>query len=127
MENARRKDITTFIARKLFPNVYHAEALVSRTATPVVSFTPFVMINILKILQLSVGKRKAVQHSVMNDEQLRDFSVFAIQEPHVWKAEGSLTVTPLSHTYWAKIIPTKQQDEKWAIRGRTGHPLVAAS
>jgi exonuclease III len=74
------------------------------------------MSNTLDILQLNVGKRSPVQLSLLNDEQLKDYGILAVQEPHAWKTDGTLIVAPLSHSNWTKIIPTTQADEGWGIR-----------
>lgn len=88
----------------------------SRIARTAGLLTLFIMTNTLQVFQLNVGKRDMVQQSVMNDEQLKKFSVIAIQEPHAWKSKGIVAVTPLRHTHWSKVLPTKQQGKGWAIR-----------
>jgi hypothetical protein len=50
------------------------------------------MSDTLKILQLNVRKQNPVQLSLMNDEQLKDYEVLAIQEPHAWKSGDTLMV-----------------------------------
>jgi hypothetical protein len=44
----------------------------------------------LQIFQLNVRKQRPVHESVMNDEQLKDFAVIAIQEPPARLASGKL-------------------------------------
>jgi hypothetical protein len=57
-----------------------------------------------------------VQQSLMNDEQLRDFGVLAITEPHVWKQGDTLITVPAGHSNWTRMIPTVQEEAGWAVR-----------
>ena len=52
----------------------------------------------------------------MNDEQLRDFEIIAIAEPHAWALNGKIFTSPQGHRYWIKILPTKSKDERWPLR-----------
>ena len=74
------------------------------------------MVNKLKILQLNVGKKEPVQHSLLNDIDLREHSVLAIQEPTVTTKDNILLTTPMDHREWAKITPTEQRQGRWAFR-----------
>jgi hypothetical protein len=42
----------------------------------------------LKILQLNVRKRREVQQSLLNDEELKDYAVLAVSEPYARLIEG---------------------------------------
>ena len=55
------------------------------------------MSKTLDILLLKTRKSPEVQHSLMNDETLRDFSIILTTEPHVVRAENGSLVTPLVH------------------------------
>ena len=57
-------------------------------------------------------------YSVINDENLRDFSVLLISEPHVWRDdEGRAISTPTAHNNWIKTEPTiSNTEERWAYR-----------
>jgi hypothetical protein len=57
-----------------------------------------------------------VQQSLMNDEELRDFGVLAITEPHVWKQEDTLVIAPIGYPNWTRMIPTVQEEGRWAVR-----------
>lgn len=57
-----------------------------------------------------------VQQSLMNDEELRDFGVLAITEPHIWKQGDTLVIVPMEHSNWTKMIPTVQEEGRWAVR-----------
>lgn len=70
----------------------------------------------LRILQLNVGKQDVVQHSLLNDEAIKDFGFLAILEPHSWKDGDTLIVAPMGHYNWTKFTPTVQHTGRWAIR-----------
>ena len=72
------------------------------------------MANTLKIFQLNAEKRKTVQESFMNDEQLKEFSALAISEPWIWRIDNELV--PKGYLNWMRIIPTVQAEERWVIR-----------
>src|SRR5690349_17089782 len=78
--------------------------------------TPSDMSRTLQILQLNVRKQSMVQQSLVNDEQLRDFGVLAITEPHVWKQGDTLAIVPMGHSNWTRLIPTVQEAGRWAVR-----------
>ena len=52
----------------------------------------------------------------MNDERPRDFGVLAITEPHVWKQGATLITVPTGHSNWTRMIPTAQDEGRWAVR-----------
>ena len=79
-------------------------------------FIPAEMSNTLQILQLNAGKRDTVMHSLMNDEQLKDFGVIIIAEPHAGTLNGRLFTSPQSHRHWTRFLPTKSKDGRWPIR-----------
>jgi hypothetical protein len=76
------------------------------------------MSRIFQMLQLNVGKREMVQLSLLNDDNLQDFSALAISEPYAWRnKESNATITiPAQHHNWTKMIPTTQRDSRWPIR-----------
>ena len=74
------------------------------------------MDSTFSILQLNVGKRQTVQQSLLNDENLKQYSALAVLEPHVWRVEQELRIVPLHHRNWVKITPTSQSSDRWAIR-----------
>ena len=57
-------------------------------------------------------------HSIMNDENLKNFGAILISEPHVWRNnEGRVISTPAAHYNWTKIEPTATCTEgRWAYR-----------
>src|ERR1700712_3042453 len=74
------------------------------------------MHSTLQVLQLNVRKQDTVQHSLMNDDQLREFAVIAISEPYAWTIDNSTTTVPIGHPNWTKMTPTVQRQERWAFR-----------
>ena len=74
------------------------------------------MSRTFQILQLNVGKREMVQLSLLNDDNLKDFSVLAISEPYSWRADNGTVVIPIQHHNWTKMIPTAFHDGRWPIR-----------
>ena len=70
-----------------------------------------------QVFQLNVGKRNMVQQNVMNYEQLRDFSVPAISEPHMRRNdEGTIVTSPMGHSNRTRFTPTAQRDDGWMVR-----------
>lgn len=57
----------------------------------------FVMSNTIQVLQLNVRKQEAVQQSLMNDSQLKDFAILAISEPHIRMIDNTVVMTLLGH------------------------------
>jgi hypothetical protein len=52
----------------------------------------------------------------MNDNQLQDFGIIALSEPHSFTREGVVTTVPLGHAEWTKMIPSSRREGRWAIR-----------
>jgi hypothetical protein len=57
-----------------------------------------------------------VQQSVMNDEQLRDFSILAISEPYARRIDDGVMTAPMNHSNWIRFLPTVQSQHRWPIR-----------
>jgi hypothetical protein len=57
-----------------------------------------------------------VQHSLMNDAQLRDFGVLAISEPYARAIDKTVVTVPLGHANWTKMVPREQRQGRWAFR-----------
>ena len=70
----------------------------------------------LQILQLNVGKREGVQLSLLNDKDLENYTVLAIQEPTALRINNNIKTTPMMHKGWIKMIPTEQREGRWAFR-----------
>lgn len=70
----------------------------------------------MKIYQLNVQKQRAVQHSVMNDDDLEQYAALALSEPYCFRKDEEVVTVPLGHANWTKMIPNTQHEERWAIR-----------
>ncbi|OAA57836.1 Endonuclease/exonuclease/phosphatase [Akanthomyces lecanii RCEF 1005] len=78
---------------------------------------PLGMSNTLRIIQLNVHKRGEIHDSLMNDEEIADAAVVAIQEPQARLIHGRLLTTPMTHHKWTKLVPTIcNTTGRWAIR-----------
>jgi hypothetical protein len=53
-----------------------------------------------------VRKQQIVQHSLMNDERLKEFVVLAISEPYVRTINNNVITVPIKHSNWTKMVPT---------------------
>src|SRR5438552_18054182 len=60
--------------------------------------------NYLKIMQYNVNKRREVVDSILNDTQIKDYSLLLIQEQYRIKPTNS----PPIHQSWTLIEPTTQ-------------------
>jgi hypothetical protein len=87
-----------------------------RTAGIVGSSTLPRMRNEFSTFQLNVRKQEMVQQSIMNDAQLKDFSMLMISEPYARGSEGQVRTAPQGHGNWTRMIPTIQREGRWPIR-----------
>jgi hypothetical protein len=51
----------------------------------------------LRFLQLNVQKQRNVQHSVMNDVNLKEYAALVISEPHVLEIDRKVTTSLMGH------------------------------
>jgi hypothetical protein len=70
----------------------------------------------MQILQLNMQKRREVQHSVMNDSDLKEYTALAISEPYVFEMDGKVRTSPVGHQGWTAILPSQRHDGRWAVR-----------
>jgi exonuclease III len=68
------------------------------------------------MIQLNVRKQGEVHESLMNDEEIRDATVLAIQEPNARRIKGRLLTTPMGHHKWTKMVPSTYREGRWAFR-----------
>jgi ribonuclease HI/exonuclease III len=68
------------------------------------------------LIQLNVRKQDVVLDSLMNDEQIQDATVLAIQEPWARRAKELLLTTPMHHHKWTKMAPSIWREGRWPIR-----------
>ncbi|KAK7583226.1 hypothetical protein V3481_012568 [Fusarium oxysporum f. sp. vasinfectum] len=88
----------------------------SRSAETVRSSIHHIMNNVFRLLQLNVGKQGPVHESLINDKDIQDATVLAIQEPHARRVQGKLLTTPMGHHRWVKMVPTAEREGRWVIR-----------
>ncbi|KAL2024729.1 hypothetical protein VTK56DRAFT_6930 [Thermocarpiscus australiensis] len=74
------------------------------------------MSRTLRLIQLNVRKQGAVHDSLMNDEEIQDATVLAIQEPQARRIQGRLLTTPMGHHGWIKMVPSTWREGRWAVR-----------
>jgi hypothetical protein len=70
----------------------------------------------MQVLQLDMQKRRKVQHSVMNDVNLKEFVALAISELYVFGKDGKVSTSPMGHQGWTAILPSERHDGRWAVR-----------
>src|ERR1700750_1049669 len=88
----------------------------SRSARTAGSSTRLIMSRVFRMIQLNVRKQDVVLDSLMNDEEIQDATVLAIQEPWARRTEGRLLTTPMSHHKWTKMVPSIWREGRWPIR-----------
>ena len=116
VRDVQKKGTTTANVAQQYQSVSLVGDHMNRSAGAAKCFIPLVMNRTLQILQLNVRKQQSVQHSLMNDTQLRDFGVLAISEPYARVIDGRVTTVPMGHTNWTKMVPSVQCQERWAFR-----------
>ncbi|KAK7582830.1 hypothetical protein V3481_012128 [Fusarium oxysporum f. sp. vasinfectum] len=88
----------------------------SHTAETVGSSIHHNMNSIFRLFQLNVRKQGPVHDSLMNDKDIQDATVLAIQEPQARRIQGRLLTTPMWHRKWVKMVPTTEREGRWVIR-----------
>ena len=71
----------------------------------------------LRLIQLNIRKQDVVLESLMNDEEIQDATVLAIQEP--WARQtvgGHLRTIPMNHHKWTKMVPSIWKEGRWPIK-----------
>jgi ribonuclease HI/exonuclease III len=68
------------------------------------------------MIQLNVRKQGEVHDSLINDEDIQDATVLAIQEPQAHRIKGRLLTTPMAHHKWTKIVPSCFREGRWPVR-----------
>ena len=80
------------------------------------SSTCLSMSRTFQMIQLNVRKQDVVLDSLMNDEEIQDATVLAIQEPWAQRTDGPLLTTPMYHHKWTKMVPSIWREGRWPIR-----------
>lgn len=103
-------------ARQRSPDASTAEVRTNRSVVTAESSSPPPMHGTPKVFQLNVQKQRTVQHRVMNDSDLKNFSVLALSEPYSFQKDGEMVTVPLGHQHWTKALPTRRREGRWAVR-----------
>ena len=69
------------------------------------------MLEHLKVLYLNIRKRKQVQHSLLNDEDLAGFTALATIEPYIYRDPRTGQPTVTSQRHWQMFTPTVQRQD----------------
>ena len=65
-----------------------------------------------QILQANLGKKGIAQHSLMNDESLKDHGLLLISDPSCFRPEGNGVVAPpTKHHLWTQFLPSEKTVE----------------
>lgn len=76
----------------------------SRLVKTARSSTRTEMSRVFNMFQLNVRKQGEVHDSLMNDEEIPNATVLAIQEPYARRIQGRLLTTLMQHHRWIKMI-----------------------
>ena len=104
--NVLRMDITTETVLRLFPSIRYAgvstnhlveTALAETTLAEIAQLPTYNVMNKFQILQLNVRKKVEIQHSLLNNEDLKEFSILAISELHSQRNRETVIVAPMGH------------------------------
>ncbi|KAI7713817.1 hypothetical protein KC353_g7264, partial [Hortaea werneckii] len=108
--------IATVSVKQRTPDVPYATGLTNRPAASVVLSTQQVMSKQMQVLQLNMQKRREVQHSVMIDAGLKEYTALAISEPYVFEMDGKVRTSPMGHQSWTAVLPSGRHSGRWAVR-----------
>ena len=75
-----------------------------------------IMSKSLKILQLNAQKSPMVQLILLNDQDLASYGILILSEPHAWRIDVKVIVTPMSHSYWQPFLPSIINPEGWPFQ-----------
>jgi hypothetical protein len=77
--------------------------------------------NRVQIMHLNVGKRRTVQHSLLNDAAIKDFVAFTVVEPYVFQHPQTGEPTIPQDRRWQVFVPTTRRQD-----GHVRHAFRAA-
>lgn len=87
-----KKAITKLNARKLFWNVSYAESSTNCLVETIGNSTYLSISRIFRLIQLNIRKQDVVFDSLMNNEQIQDTTILAIQEPWARRTKDLLLI-----------------------------------
>jgi Endonuclease-reverse transcriptase len=94
---------------RMQPQIEHAHVIWSYCDDSIQSN---IMVRALRVLQANLRKSSMAQHSLMNDEGLRNYGLLMISEPACFTDDDGKTVAPPSHhAKWTQILPTRSNRE----------------
>ena len=67
----------------------------------------------MEVLQLNMQIRREVQHSVIEDPGLKEYTAAVVSEPYIFEMDGKVGISPMGHQGWTAILPS---DGRWAVR-----------
>lgn len=82
-------------------------------AATVVLYTHRLMYKPMEVLQLNMQIRREVQHSVIEDPGLKEYTAAVVSEPYIFEMDGKVRISPMGHQGWTAILPS---DGRWAVR-----------
>jgi hypothetical protein len=103
-------------ARQTVPSAQCAADHTTRLAASVGFTIQRLMSRSMKFLQLNLQKQRNVQHSVMNDTNLKEYAALIISEPYVIEMNGKVRTSRMGHQSWTAILQSKRHSGRWALR-----------
>ena len=91
----------------------YARGPTNHPATTVVLYTHRLMYKPMEVLQLNMQIRREVQHSVIEDPGLKEYTAAVVSEPYIFEMDGKVGISPMGHQGWTAILPS---DGRWAVR-----------
>jgi hypothetical protein len=77
--------------------------------------------NRVQVLHLNAGKRRPVQHSLLNDTTIKDFTALTVVEPYIFRHPQTGKPTIPQDRHWQIFEPTKMRQD-----GHARHAFRAA-
>lgn len=91
------RHIATMSVKQRPQGVPYATGPTNRPAASIGLSTQRVMFKQMQILQLNMQERREVQHSVMDDASLKEYTALAVSEPYVFEMDGKVSMSPMGH------------------------------
>lgn len=111
MDNAPERVTTIALALRPSRNVYYIVDHPNYLVEIAGNFTHLAMSKLVRIIQLNVRKQSKIHNSLINDKEITNAVVIAIQEPQAQKIKGQLLTTPMVYHKWTKIVPLTYREE----------------